>query len=242
MGDLGILKRRPSGWTPARVYGLQHRTRERNPNDEKTAVELEVEWEVHVEGGEPYRFVDARRAPVWVDGRHVGAGKKWYSVRPRRTYGLMPAVGIPCFVDPKDPHGLWIDWDTGYELHVPAWEAHTAGAPDRRVEAKEERRHENEAVVARAEAMPQPPDVSALRDVQRIYALGVTAPATVTSAADTGRAVSGVPVWRFEVELDGGRRVAFDQAVPPQSLKRYPVGAAITVYLDPEDDDGVALG
>ncbi|MDZ5622038.1 hypothetical protein SFC88_14415 [Nocardioides sp. HM23] len=222
---------------------MNHRSRERNPNDTKTAVDLEVEWEVHVDGGgEPYRFVEARRAPVWVDGQHLGAGKRWYSARPKRTYGLMPEVGIPCLVDPKNPHGLWIDWDAGYDLHEPAWQAHTAEAPARRAEAKEERRREDEVAVARAEVMPQPPDVSALRDVQRIYALGVTGSATVMSAEDTDRAVSGVRVWRFEVELDGGRRVAFDQAVPQKSLKRYPVGSDITVYLDPDDEDAVALG
>jgi len=242
MGDLGILKRRPSGWTAGRAFAVNHRSRERNPNDTKTAVDLEVEWEVHVDGGEPYRFFEARRAPVWVDPQQLGAGKRWYSVRPKRSYGLMPEVGIPCLVDPKNPHGLWIDWDAGYELHEPAWQAHTAGAPARRVEAKEERRREDEAVIARAEARPQAPEVSALQDVQRIYALGVTGSATVMSAVDTGRAVSGVPVWRFDVELEGGRRVAFEQAVPQQSLKRYQVGSAITVYLDPEDEGAVALG
>ena len=242
MGDLGILKRRPSGWTPARAFAVQHRSRERNPNDEKTAVDLEVEWEVHVEGVAPYRFVDARRAPVWVDRQHLGAGKRWFSVRLKRSYGLMPEVGIPCLVDPNDPHKLWIDWDAGYDLHEPAWQAHTAGAPDRRAEAKEDRRREDERAIARAEAAPKSPEVSALADVQRIYALGVTASATVIAAADTGRAVTGVPVWRYEVELDGGRRVTFEQAVPPQSLRRYPVGGAITVYLDPEDEGGVALG
>lgn len=242
MGDLGIFKRRPSGWTAGRAFALQHRSRERNPNDTKTAVDLEVEWEVRVDGREPYRFFEARRAPVWVDSRQLGAGKRWYSLRPRRSYGLMPEVGIPCLVDPNNPQGLWIDWDAGYDLHGPAWQAHTSGAPARRAEVKEDRRREDEAVIARAEASPQPPDVTALRDVQRIYALGVTGAATVMSAADTGRVVNGVPVWRFEVGLDGGRRVAFDQAVPPQSLKRYQAGSGITVYLDPNDADAIALG
>jgi hypothetical protein len=242
MGDLGILKRRPSGWTAGRAFAMNHRSRERNPNDTKTAVDLEVEWEVHVEGGEPYRVFEARRAPVWVDGQHLGAGKRWYAVRPKRTYGLMPEVGIPCLVDPKDPQKLWIDWDAGYDLHGPAWQAHTAGAPARRGEAKEERRREDEAVIARAEAMPKSPDVSALQDVQRIYALGVSGSAIVMAAVASGRAVNGVPVWRFDVELNGGRRVGFEQAVPPQSLKRYQVGSAITVYLDPDDEDAVALG
>lgn len=242
MGDLGIFKRKPSGWTPGRAFALKHRSSERNPNDTKTAVDLEVEWEVRVEGREPYRFVDARRAPVWVDGQHLGAGKRWFSVRPKRTYGLLPDVGIPCFVDPKNPQELWIDWDAGYDLHGPAWQAHTAGAPARRADAKENRRREDEAVIARAEAKPQPPDVSALGDVQRMYALGVTASATVLAGADTGRAVNGVPVWRWDIQLDGGRRVAFEQAVPPQSLRRYQVGNAITVYLDPEDEKAVALG
>lgn len=82
---------------------------------------------MYVQGGEPYRFVESRRAPVWVDRRHVGAGKRWYSVRLKRTYGLMPEIGIPCLVDPNDSRRLWIDWDAGYDLHGPAGQAHTAG-------------------------------------------------------------------------------------------------------------------
>jgi len=242
MGDLGILKRRPSGWTPGRAFALRYRSRERNPDSTKMHVELEVEWEVRVEGGEPYRFVETRLGPVWVDRDHLGAGKRWFSVRLKRTYGLLPEVGMPCLVDPKNPQKLWIDWDAGYDLHGPAWQARTAGAPARRADAKEELRRQDEAVVARAEAMPKSPDVAALADVQRIYALGVTGSATVMSSTATGRAVNGVPVWSFDVVLDGGRRVVFEQAVPPQSLKRYQVGNAITVYLDPDDEDAVALG
>ena len=81
MGE-GILKRRPSGWTPARAFAVQHRSRERNPNDEKTAVDLEVDWEVHVEGGAPYRFVESRRAPVsLIASMSVAAsgGSRWVS-------------------------------------------------------------------------------------------------------------------------------------------------------------------
>lgn len=62
------------------------------------------------------------------------------------------------------------------------------------------------------------------------------------SATDTGRAVTSVPVWRFELELDDGRRVTMEQAVPPRSLKLYRVGNQITVYSDPTDPDALALG
>ena len=69
----------------------------------------------------------------------------------------MPEVGIPCLVDPNDQHKLRMDWDAGYDLHEPAWQAHSAGAPERRVEAKEERRREDERAIARAEAAPKLP-------------------------------------------------------------------------------------
>ena len=55
-------------------------------------------------------------ARTWVLGvRGSGAGRRWYKVRLRPTYGLMDGIAFPCFVDPSDPKRLWIDWDAAYE-------------------------------------------------------------------------------------------------------------------------------
>ena len=197
---------------------------------------------MRVPGQEPYRFAETRKAPVWVSKSRIGSGKRWFSVRPKRTYGLMPSVGMPCLVDPNDPHALWIDWDAGYELHEPAWEAHAAGAPERRVEENARLRRDEAAVIARAEAQPVDRDHSRLQDVQRLYALGVTSSAVVLAADDTGRSVDGVPLARFELELEDGRRVSLEQAVPLRSRKLYAEGSRITVYGDPQDPDAFALG
>ncbi len=247
MGDMGLLRRPPRAWLPAHAFAVQSRSRERGADGSQrpefeTSRELEVEWEIRVDGREPYCFSETRKAPVWVSRSRIGGGKRWYSVRLKREYGLMPTVGVPCLVDPEDPHAIWIDWDAAYERHQPAWKDYTRLAPERRATERERLQREEAAVIARAEAQPVDADTSALTDVQRLYALGITGSATVLSATDTGRVVTGVPVWRFELELDGGRRVTMEQAVPPRSLELYSAGNEITVYSDPIDPDALALG
>ena len=247
MGDMGILRKPPRGWMPARAFAVQHRSYERGQSSSEgehlhTSRDLEVEWEVCRDGRDPYRFVETRKAPGWVSSSRIGSGKRWFSVRLKRTYGLMPTVGLPCFVDPDNPHKLWIDWDAGYELHETAWKEHTAAAPDRRAAAAERSKREEAAAIARAEAKPVDADTAALLDLQRLYGLGVTSSATVLSAQDTGRAVNNVPVWRFELQHDEGRLTTLERAVPRRSLERYGEGNRITVYSDPNDPDAFALG
>ncbi len=247
MSDLGIRRKPPRGWVPARAFAVQHRSHEQRRGDSEgsefdTSRQLEVEWEIRVDGQEPYRFAEVRKAPLWVNRRHVGAGKRWFSVRPKRTYGLMSSVGLPCHVDPDDAHGLWIDWDAAYDLHEPAWKEHSAAAPERRSAERERLQHEDAAVVARANAQPVDADTAALREVSRLYGLGVTGSATVVSASATGRAVKGVSVWRFELELESGRLVTMEQAVPSRSLSSYSAGSRITVYTDPGNPEAIALG
>jgi hypothetical protein len=247
VGDLGLVRNPPRGWVPGQAFARQHRSYERGTGGSEgehfaTSRDLEVEWEVHVEGQDPYTFVDTRKAPVWVSRTRIGAGKRWYSVRAKRTYGLMPTVGIPCFVDPDDPHNLWIDWDAGYELHEPAWKDHTAAAPERRAAEKERIQREDAAAVARADAEPVSPEIAAAQEAKRLYDLNKTMAATVVSATDTGRALSrSVPIWRFELALADGREVTFEQAVAKRALDRYEAGAQITVYVDPDAPDAVVL-
>ena len=244
---MGLLRRPPRGWLPGQAFALRSRSQERTSQDPHgeplpTSRTLEVEWEVRIAGREPYRVYETRKAPQWVSSRAFGAGKRWFTVRLKRTYGLMPSVGIPCFVDPKDPQSLWIDWDAGYELHEPAWKEHTAAAPERSAEQREQLRRDDAAVIARAAAAPVSGAHARLQDVARLYSLGVTTSALVVTAEDTGESVNGVPVARFALELEDGRRVSLEQAVPPRSRKLYAEGNRIPVYADPQDPDAFALG
>ncbi len=133
MGDIGILKRRPSGWTAGHARPRHHRTYEpaRGPEDgEGSALDpsewvllMDATWEVHVPGWAPYEVqVAGRKVPQWVRSSSLGGkGKRYWSVKLRETHGLQADVGVPCLVDPTDPRRVWFDWDAGYELHVPAW-------------------------------------------------------------------------------------------------------------------------
>jgi hypothetical protein len=124
------LRRAPRGWAPARAFPLRHAiydTPNHGPEGGGDSVfdasyGMEVTWRVEVEGYEPYEVQETRSAPTWTLSGPMGAGNRWYKVRVRPTYGLMPAVGVPCFVDPGDRAQLWIDWDKAYDEHVPAWE------------------------------------------------------------------------------------------------------------------------
>lgn len=133
VGDMGVLKRRPNGWIQGHALPRSHRSYERdNRNEGESVIDvddlsmvLDVEWEVHVPGREPYTVRDeGRTAPLWVatSAPIVGKGKRFWSVRLRQTRGLLAEVGVPCLVDPGDPTRLWLDWDAGYDLHVPAWD------------------------------------------------------------------------------------------------------------------------
>jgi len=125
-----LLRRAPRGWVPARAFPLRHSVYD-TPNIGPegggesvfdSSFRMEVTWRVEVDGHEPYEVAEARSAPTWTLTGPVGAGNRWYKLRVRPTYGLMPELGVPCFVDPRDRTQLWIDWDKAYDEHVPAWE------------------------------------------------------------------------------------------------------------------------
>ena len=125
-----LLRRAPRGWLPARAFPLRHSVYD-TPNHEPegggetivdTVFVLSVTWRVELEGREPYEFEEVRHSPTWTRTGPLGAGNRWYKVRVRPTYGLMPELGVPCFVDPADRAQIWIDWDAAYHEHVPAWE------------------------------------------------------------------------------------------------------------------------
>ena len=129
----GFLRRPPRGWVTAQVSAVAHRAwqpgtsgPDGGQSDIDTACVLNARWRVELPGREPYEFDEQRRtAPTWVlGGAGIGAGRRWYKVRLKPTYGLMDGIAFPCFVDPSDPERLWIDWDAAYEAHIEAWGRH----------------------------------------------------------------------------------------------------------------------
>jgi hypothetical protein len=122
------LRRAPRGWLPARAFALRHSVTDTpsDPQGSETIVDtvfvFTVTWRVEIDGRDPYEFDEVRHSPTWTLTGPLGAGNRWYKVRVRPTYGLMPELGVPCFVDPSNRVDIWIDWDKAYEEHVPAWE------------------------------------------------------------------------------------------------------------------------
>jgi hypothetical protein len=124
----GPLRRAPRGWLPARAFAVRHSVHSHSygpdgvPEIEAT-MGMTVTWRVELPGRTPYEFEEQRSAPAWTDAGTLGGhGNRWYKWRVRPQYGLMPRLGVPCFVNPADARELWIDWDVAYSEHVPAWE------------------------------------------------------------------------------------------------------------------------
>jgi hypothetical protein len=194
--------------------------------------------EVRLEGRRPYVVEGTWKVPA-----------KAEQTGPLRSGGstLPPGVEVPVEVDESDTTDVDIDWDAYVALpdrkktQKRLYQEYRAAKTAAYVEQHRSPAHDRAEARAR-EAHQLTPDKSALQDGQRLYALGITRSATVVSAADTGRTVSRVPIWRFELGLDDGRRVSLEQAVPRRSLKRYTAGSDITVYTDPDDPDAFALG
>jgi hypothetical protein len=194
--------------------------------------------EVHVDG----------RAPYTVDGTwKVPAKAEQFG--PLRSGGsiLPPGVELPVDVADDDPSDVDIDWDAYVAIpgrkktQKKLYEEYRAAKTAAYVESERRKRGEP-AAAPPAEPAPASGDHAAILEVQRIYALGVSGSATVISSQDTGRNVSGVPIWRFELELDSGRRVTIEQAVPKRAMKRYADGSQVAVHTDPDDENAVVLG
>ncbi|KRA38866.1 MULTISPECIES: hypothetical protein [unclassified Nocardioides] len=294
MGDLGLLRNPPSGWLEAvavviRSVGAATWTQEGEggaPGVE-TSSRLAVTWEVRVPGRAPYVVEnDERKVPTWTIETQVGGtGKRWYKVRLKRTYGLMPGVGVPCRVNPKDPLDLWIDWDAAYRNHEVAWDRKAAldravadqrGGFDKvvgrlanpfgvaptdadRAEAAEVlAAEEAELAVQKAAAVEAAAgatwagvdkDEKAVFDamaaeLQRIHATGRQVTGRVVAVVPTGRTLVGVEVKRIEVEiqdLSGPRVVALELPLQKGPAKRVAVGKEISVWLDPGDENRIAI-
>ena len=122
----GFLRKPPRGWIPARARAVA-RVVSNWPGSEGTgsasqSCRLDAEWEVHIEGQEPYRFQDAERsAPLWCMRGGLG-GKRFYQLRLKSSHGLQGDVDIPAYVNPENREDMWVDWDAGYHAYVEAWE------------------------------------------------------------------------------------------------------------------------
>lgn len=136
MGDLGVRRRPPRGWIAGTVASARHTTTTHPDNDAESSgggdewpwsYLLDVVWDVRLPGRPVYQVVEERKAPVWTEPNAMGgSGRRWYSLRLRRSYGLVVGVEMPCCVDPADATALWIDWDAGYEAHERAWQHRAA--------------------------------------------------------------------------------------------------------------------
>lgn len=265
-----------------------HATRHANEAG-SSSCRLDVTWRVEVPGREPYRFSEMRLdAPAWL--LHVGGptGKRWYSFRVKPQTGLLPRLGVPCFVDPANPDQLWLDWDASWDEHVPAWEQDAAvrievdrrrggieGAlgrvfhnplarhitPEEEVlvqqaqeaEARREEHYRQEAIDRMAAeggssgfVLASPEEAAEQErqrlDAERIYNTGREVQATVVANEPTGRTLAAVPTFLITFDLDDGgvhRRVDHEYIWGPRVAKRYKVGKAFPVRIDPDDPNRI---
>jgi hypothetical protein len=279
-----FLRKPPKGWLPGRAHALDFVAKDRlNPDgggagDSLFDVRiLDVLWRVQPESGGGYEFREERRAPMWVK-RGGAAGKRSFTLRARPSYGLQSEVAVPCWVNPEQPHDIWVDWDAAHDLHLPVWErmarverevSRQRGGVDAiidrmsnpfadRVRAEdaeyvEQARaadHRQEAAfqaeVDAAQNTPEQVELKRRMAIEtRIGESGREATATVVALTDTGRVLEGlIPVFDLVLDVDDEgtiRQVVYEHAWGPRHAKRYKVGKQITVRIDPEDPNRVAL-
>ena len=93
----------------------------------ETSTRLDVLWEVTIPGRAPYQFHEVRKSPLWATPNALGGtGDRFYKIKLKKSHGFQKDLGVPCLVDPEDPHRLWVDWDAAYDEHVPHWERMSA--------------------------------------------------------------------------------------------------------------------
>ena len=231
---------------------------------------MTVTWRVEPAGGEPYELEEERSVPAWLDpGALMGHGNRWYKVRVRPQYGLMPRVGVPCFVNPGNALEIWIDWDAAYKEHVPAWEQE---ARLRREVAKRDGRYDQvvdrivnpfagklrpgeEALAdekiandpSRAKPLPQTPNEESaehkrrMDELARIHKTGRKTRGIVVACSATSRTLATIPVFELVFEVEG-RHVVFEHAYGPMHLRRYQLGREVDIWIDPDDPNAICPG
>jgi hypothetical protein len=269
------LRRAPRGWLAARAFSEEHRVASHHygeggvPEIEAT-MHLQVRWRVELPGREPYELREERSAPAWVDADALlGNGNRWYKLRLRPSFGLMKAVGVPCFVNPSDPSEIWVDWDAAYEEHEPAW------AQEARVRREVVRRSgaidaflsrfgnplvgrlqpEDEPLVeARLKARRPSPAVGnpvleashnevmrRIQEGQRLAAVGRKTTGVVISRNESGRKLGLVPIIDLVLDVEG-RQMSYEHTLGPRHAKDFEPGRRIEVFVDPADPDIICPG
>jgi len=272
----GVLRRAPRGWLAARAFAVSHRVSPWNygsegPPELETSVGLQAVWRVEIPGRAPYELDETERtAPNWLDGGiGIGSGNRWYKPRVRPQFGFMPALGVPCFVNPVDPSELWIDWDASFREHEPAWEQE---ARLRREIARRDgwydqlwdrvgnpfagrlRPGESELVDQRitadpSRARPEPPPADPestehrrrMDELSRIHSTGRKTRGLVVAVAATSRSLATVPLVMITFEVEG-RHVVFEHVYGPRHLRHYKPGREVDVWVDPSDPDSICPG
>jgi hypothetical protein len=269
----GMLRRAPRGWQPARAFAVKRRIYSQR-YDEHGVPEIEatmamaVTWRVEPPGGEPYAFEEERSVPAWLDaGALMGHGNRWYKLRLRPQYGLMPQLGVPCHVNPGNAHEIWIDWDAAYKEHIPAWEQE---ARVRREVAKREGKYDQvidrivnpfagklragEATLAderiaktRPQPSPQSPDEEGaeherrMDELARLQKTGRKTRGIVVACSATSRTLAAIPVFELVFEVEG-RHVVFEHAYGPRHLAHYQPGREVDIWIDPADPNAICPG
>jgi hypothetical protein len=232
--------------------------------DIEMTMNMRVTWRVELPGRDPYEFQDERSVPAWLSaGSIAGHGNRWYKVRVRPQFGLMPKLGVPCLVNPANARELWVDWDAAYKEHIPAWEqearvrrevARREGRYDQVVNritspfAGKARPEDQELVEARA---PIPTPVSGpvdpeelaeqsrrMQELHRISSTGRKTSGTVVSCQATSRKLVNNPVFLLTFEVEG-RQVVYEHCWGPMSLREYQVGRTVIVWVDRADPDAI---
>ncbi|HEX7133593.1 MAG TPA: hypothetical protein VF228_13540 [Iamia sp.] len=214
---------------------------------------MDVEWEVHVPGRAPYAVRDVgRKVPLWTreSAPLLGKGKRFWSVRPRQTRGLLVEVGVPCLVAPDDPTRLWLDWDAAYDLHVPAWDRSIAVD-----QAIEQRRGGIDAVIGKVLSPLRPKldpadehlvDAAIAADVARSPQAQAEAP--ILHRALNASDEPPDPMEHAQVLDQVRRTVHLHQAgseVPATVVAIAPTGTTLCrtpeyeLHLDVDDEDGI---
>jgi hypothetical protein len=259
-------------WLPGRAVPVTHKAYEVHDAeglDNPFNARLEVQWRVHVDGREPYEFREARNAPLWTIKGHR-TGRRWFQPRLRGSQGLLPEVGVPCRVHPKNPEKIDIDWPRAYDEHQPAWDrldarakAYTQRAEGplgkliapieylglRKLPPAEQAEVDREVTerIAREERLP-PEQQREVDENEWIAAHGMEARRLFKEGRRVPATVKAITppvppsiVWTISLDVEGLGRVEHRQAMNDRWAATLPPGSQTSVAYDPADPSRMTL-
>ena len=255
----GFFRKPPDGWLSGRTFVSNRSTwqgEERRTgvyHDERASsysAMMSGDFRVVVEGRPDHTFRDDRRiVPEWCLDVGAPSGKRWYRIRLKPQYGLMPKIGLPCKVDPADPSNIWIDWDAAYDEHVVAWEQHAAVKKE-----VDKRRGGVEGALSSVLSNPFARDITAEEEVLVEQAQAderARVSAVLEQYATSGMPAGFAPVSGDEVaeqerrRLDAERIFATGREVDATVVSNEPTGRTLanvpTHLITFELDDGSGL-